>query len=82
MEDYNYNTMLERIEKISNLIKEEDYKELLNNLLYIKKNSNFLYKTDSKIKKYKNIIKTKDKEIEELKDEIEDLELLNSELSN
>ena len=35
--DYNYNTMLNRIDKISTLIKEEDYKELLNNLLYIKK---------------------------------------------
>lgn len=79
---YDYNTMLERIEKISDSIKEEDYKELLNNLLYIKNNSNILYKTDSKIKKYKNIIKTKDKEIDELKEELEDLELLNCELSN
>ena len=35
--NYNYNTMLNRIDKISNLIKEEDYKELLNNLLFIKK---------------------------------------------
>jgi|TARA_R100000081_G_scaffold90524_2_gene65910 DNA repair ATPase RecN len=69
--------MLERIEKISDLIKEEDYKELLNNIMYIKKKNDYLSKYDSKIKKYKNIIKTKDKEIEELKEEIDDLILFN-----
>ncbi len=64
---YNYNTMLNRIDKISNLIKEEDYKELLNNLLYIKKeNDNLL--------KHKIIIKYKDKEIESLKKDISNLE--------
>jgi len=65
--NYNYNTMLNRIDKISNLIKEEDYKELLNNLLFIKKNNENLLK-------YKRIIKYKDIEIESLKKTIDDLE--------
>tara|TARA_Y100001972_G_C7639651_1_gene321319 strand:+ start:972 stop:1199 length:228 start_codon:yes stop_codon:yes gene_type:complete len=59
--------MLNRIDKISNLIKEEDYKELLNNLLFIKKNNENLLK-------YKRIIKYKDIEIESLKKTIDDLE--------
>jgi predicted RNase H-like nuclease (RuvC/YqgF family) len=71
--DYNYNTMLNRIDNISSLIKEEDYKELLNNLLFIKKqNDNLL--------KYKRIIKHKNNEIESLKKTISDLEDDNSNL--
>ena len=73
--DYNYNTMLNRIDKISTLIKEEDYKELLNNLLYIKKQNEYLLNYDSQIKKYKNIIKSKNKEIFSLKEDITNLEL-------
>ena len=73
--DYNYNTMLNRIDKISSLIKEEDYKELLNNLLYIKKQNEYLLNYDSQIKKYKNIIKSKNKEIFSLKEDITNLEL-------
>ena len=73
--DYNYNTMLNRIDKISSLIKEEDYKELLNNLLYIKKQNEYLLNYDRQIKKYKNIIKSKNKEIFSLKEDITNLEL-------
>ena len=73
--DYNYNTMLNRIDKISSLNKEEDYKELLNNLLYIKKQNEYLLNYDNKIKNYKKIIKSKNKEIFSLKEDITNLEL-------
>lgn len=76
--NYNYNTMLDRIDKISSLIKEEDYKELLNNLKCIKEKNEDLYKKDRKLK-YSNTIKNYKKEIESKNEEIE---ILKNHISN
>jgi SMC interacting uncharacterized protein involved in chromosome segregation len=76
--NYNYNTMLDRIDKISSLIKEEDYIELLNNLKCIKEKNEDLYKKDRKLK-YTNTIKNYKKEIESKNEEID---ILKNHISN